>query len=109
MVTIPYWFIRYGLPTGFLLLATAAILLARAAIHEPPDPPSLHPPAPPPALVRTKKPQVRSTRASAYSVRSGDTLGTIAERFGTTVDELIVMNPGIDPRALRVGQPLRVK
>jgi LysM repeat protein len=42
-------------------------------------------------------------------VRSGDTLGTIADRFGTTVDELLVLNPGIDPRALRVGQSLRVE
>jgi LysM repeat protein len=42
-------------------------------------------------------------------VRSGDTLATIAERFGTTVDELLVLNPGIDPHALRVGQPLRVE
>jgi LysM repeat protein len=42
-------------------------------------------------------------------VRSGDTLGTIADRFGTTVDQLLVLNPGIDPRALRVGQRLRVE
>jgi LysM repeat protein len=41
-------------------------------------------------------------------VRSGDTLGTIAGRFGTTVDELLALNPGIDPRALHVGQSLRV-
>ena len=43
-----------------------------------------------------------------YSVRSGDTLGTIADRFETTVDQLLALNPGIDPRALRVGETLRV-
>jgi Tfp pilus assembly protein FimV len=106
MVTIPYWFIRYALPAGFLLVATVAILLVRPALHDAPAAPAVQPPAqhPPPSRAR-----VRSTRASAYSVRSGDTLGTIAERFGTTVDQLLVLNPGVDPHALRVGQTLRTE
>jgi LysM repeat protein len=107
MVTIPYWFIRYGLPAGFLLLATVAILLVRHAIHDDPSPvvrTAVVSPAPAPPRRRA----VLSTRASAYSVRSGDTLGTIAERFGTTVDQLLALNPGIDPHALRVGQTVRV-
>lgn len=108
MVTIPYWFIRYGLPTAFLMLATVTILVARAGLHEDFSAPELRPPAPVPRVER-EQPRTRSARATAYSVRRGDTLGTIAERFGTTVDELIVLNPGIDPHALRVGQPVRVK
>jgi Tfp pilus assembly protein FimV len=107
MVTIPYWFIRYGLPTAFLLLATAAILVLRPVLHDEPAAPALRGP-PPPARVARERPRVHSARASAYSVRSGDTLGTIADRFGTTVDELLVLNPGIEPHALRVGQPVRV-
>jgi LysM repeat protein len=110
MVTIPYWFIRYGLPTGFLLLATVTILVVRPALHAGNAAPGLRQPAPAPApRVSSERPQIRSTRASGYSVRSGDTLGTIADRFGTTVHQLLVLNPGIDPRALRVGQTLRVE
>jgi LysM domain len=108
MVTIPYWFIRYGLPTAFLLLATVTILVVRAAVHGDAHAPAVRSAVPPPVVSR-ERPRVRGARASAYSVRSGDTLGTIAERFGTTVDELLVLNPGIDPRALRVGQQLRVE
>jgi hypothetical protein len=108
MVTIPYWFIRYGLPTAFLLLATAMILVLRPVLHDSPAAPAVRQPSPV-ARVASERPRVRSMRASAYSVRSGDTLGTIAERFGTTVDELLVLNPGIDPHALRVGQSLRVE
>lgn len=108
MVTIPYWFIRYGLPTAFLMLATVAILGMRAALHEDSAAATVRPPAPPP--VTTVEPRrTRSARASAYSVRSGDTLGTIAERFGTTVEQLLVLNPRIDPQALRVGQSVRVE
>jgi LysM repeat protein len=108
MVTIPYWFIRYGLPTGFLVLATATVLILRPVLHDGAAAPVVRQSAPA-ARVSTERSRVRSTRASAYSVRSGDTLGTIAERFGTTVDELLVLNPGVDPHALRVGQSLRVE
>jgi LysM domain len=108
MVTIPYWFIRYGLPTGFLMLATITVLLVRPALHDPPSLPDLHEPAPA-TRVAPKRARTQGGRASAYSVRSGDTLGTIAERFGTTVDELLVLNPGVDPHALRVGQSIRVE
>jgi hypothetical protein len=106
MVTIPYWFIRYGLPTAFLLLATITVLLVRAAVYDEPARPAVK--AQPPSKVTSRHGRTRAARASAYSVRSGDTLGTIAERFGTTADELLVLNPGIDPRALRVGQSIRV-
>jgi hypothetical protein len=108
MVTIPDWLIRYGLPAGFLLLATVTVLVVRPALHGDPERPAMRQPAPTPRVAR-ERPRVKSTRASAYSVRSGDTLGTIAERFGTSVDELLVLNPGIEPHALRVGQTLRTE
>jgi Tfp pilus assembly protein FimV len=108
MVTIPYWFMRYALPAAFLLLATATLLVARPMLHEGAAAAVQARKAP---VVRAPTPARRAPapRATAYSVRSGDTLGTIAGRFGTTVEELLALNPGIDPRALRVGQSLRVE
>ena len=47
--------------------------------------------------------------AEYYVVQSGDTLGSIAEKYSTTVDELMTLNPGIDPTALHIGQRVRVK
>jgi len=47
--------------------------------------------------------------AEYYAVKSGDTLGSIAQKYGTTVDELMTLNPGIDPTALLIGQKLRIK
>ncbi|MFK7741726.1 MAG: M56 family metallopeptidase [Planctomycetota bacterium] len=46
-----------------------------------------------------------------YVVEAGDTFAKIAKRvFGSTraVDRLIVSNPEVDPRKLRVGQKLRI-
>ncbi len=45
---------------------------------------------------------------SAYTVQSGDTLGAIARRFGTTVAELVRLNNITNPDALKVGQQLIV-
>jgi len=44
-----------------------------------------------------------------YTVQSGDTLGGIAAKTGTTVAKLEQLNPGIDPTALRVGERIRVQ
>jgi hypothetical protein len=32
----------------------------------------------------------------------------VAERFDTTLDDLVALNPQIDPQALKIGQRLRI-
>ncbi len=46
------------------------------------------------------------TPAGLYVVQSGDTLGALAQEFGTTIDELLAANGLIDPNAIQVGQTL---
>ncbi len=43
-----------------------------------------------------------------YTVRTGETLSDIAERFDTTVTELVRLNPDLDPDAIQPGQRIRV-
>ena len=105
MVTIPWWFVRYGFPVVALAAVTAIVVFARPALHAGK---AVQPAASTPDVKPAVKPRTKGARATAYSVRSGDTLAVIAERFGTSVDRLMELNPGIDPQALRVGQPIRV-
>jgi LysM repeat protein len=42
-------------------------------------------------------------------IRSGDTLGSIASRFGTTVGMLLRLNPGVEPTALIPGEQVRIR
>jgi murein DD-endopeptidase MepM/ murein hydrolase activator NlpD len=44
----------------------------------------------------------------AYVVRRGDTLSTLADRYGTTIEALALANDIRDPSRIRVGQKLRV-
>lgn len=39
-----------------------------------------------------------------WRVGAGDTLYTIAREVGTSVDELLLLNPGVDPYNLQIGQ-----
>lgn len=45
---------------------------------------------------------------TVYTIQSGDTLGTIARRFGTTVQELVRLNNLANPDQISVGQKLTV-
>jgi LysM repeat protein len=44
-----------------------------------------------------------------YTVRPGDSFGSIAERFGVSVDQLEQLNPEVDPQALVVGQRIKLR
>jgi LysM repeat protein len=48
------------------------------------------------------------TAAALYTVQAGDSLSALAERFGTTVEELVAANGLTDPDALQPGQTLLI-
>ena len=37
-----------------------------------------------------------------YTIRSGNTLFSIANRYGTTINRIIAANPNINPKTLRI-------
>ncbi|MDB6024313.1 MAG: LysM peptidoglycan-binding protein [Verrucomicrobiales bacterium] len=47
-------------------------------------------------------------RAKSYTVKSGDTVTSIAKECRVKISTLLQANPGVDPRRLKVGQPLNV-
>lgn len=46
------------------------------------------------------------TPAGLYTVQTGDTLGSLAEEFSTTVEELMAANGLTDPNAIQAGERL---
>ncbi|MGA9762844.1 MAG: LysM domain-containing protein [Gaiellaceae bacterium] len=99
---------HYGIPILFLLAVTVFVLILRGGFTG--GTPSAA------SSTSTKKVTTSSTttsqrpvKLSLYTVRSGDTLGAIAIHFGISVDDIVALNPGIEPTALTVGQKIKVK
>jgi len=44
----------------------------------------------------------------SYTVQTGDTLSAIAANFGTTVAEIVALNPSLDPDHLSIGTVLKI-
>lgn len=58
-----------------------------------------------PGAPAASRPALKVTR---HHVRPGDTLGTIAARYHSSVAILEQLNPNLNPQALRPGQTLRI-
>jgi LysM repeat protein len=118
---------HYGAPAAFLAAVTIAVILIKAGLSGgsgstttealPTTSTATKPTTTTTKLVLTG-PQATTTTtvtetttpgAEYHVVESGDTLGSIAQKYNTIVDELMTLNPGIDPTALRIGQRIRVK
>jgi Tfp pilus assembly protein FimV len=99
--------VHVGGPVALLLAATLAVLLARGALGRDRSAPA--PAARMHAASVPRHPQRRPAPARFYTIESGDTLGLVAARYGTTVERLRALNPGVDPTALAVGQRIRVQ
>lgn len=44
-----------------------------------------------------------------YTIESGDNLGSIAAEFGLDVDEILELNPDLDPQALTTGEKIKLR
>ena len=61
---------------------------------------------------KSKGPSKRGRHAiqkGVWVVRSGDTLGKIAQETGIDVDTLIQLNPNLDPQAMPEGQRIALR
>jgi LysM repeat protein len=111
---------RYGAPAAFLAAATIAVILIQAGLGNGSDTDTTTlaatttratttAPKVTTQVVITGTPTTTTdAEGEYYVVQTGDTLGSIAIRYDTTVEELVRLNPDVDPIALRVGQRIRV-
>jgi LysM repeat protein len=108
---------RYGAPAAFLVAATIAVLLIKAGLSGNDAEPTTSAAIPTSTttapttterLVLTGETATTEEQGEYHVIQSGDTLGSIALEYDTTVEELMRLNPEVDPTALSVGQRIRV-
>jgi LysM repeat protein len=113
---------RFAAPVAFLAAVTVAVLLVKSGLNgsgsqettsaAPTTVAHTAPAAPTTTIVLTDVGTGTTTTAPAnaqyYVIQSGDTLGGIAAKYNTTVDELLTLNPAVDPNALHPGDRIRV-
>ena len=103
------WIYRLAAPAAFFLAAIILVVLIQRGLNN--DSPSATGSTTP--TVTTPSDTTPTTTHSnqkkkVYRVKTGDTLESIAAKFNTTVDDLLALNPGVDPLALSPGQKIRV-
>jgi LysM repeat protein len=102
-------FTRWAAPVAFLLAVTIGALVVRSGFEHRKNQAQ----ATTTTVASTTKQKHHRARvhvhSRTYTVQSGDTLGSIAAKTGTTVARLEQLNPNIDPTALRIGQTIRVQ
>jgi LysM repeat protein len=113
---------RFGAPVAFLAAVTVAVLLVKAGLNHgsgthtdtvrlQTTTAATTTQATTTKLVLTGTPTSTTTTtpgAQYYVIQSGDTLGAIAAKYNTTVNQLLTLNPSVDPNALHPGDRIRV-
>jgi LysM repeat protein len=104
------WAARLIAPLAFFAAATVFIVLIQAGLSGGPSDATTTPSSGPTVSATTSAPTTNSgpKKKKTYRVKNGDTLESIAAKFNTTVDDLLTLNPNVDPLALSPGQKIRV-
>ena len=74
-----------------------------------PETAPVQPTAQPEAQPAPKTEQPTAPAGETYKIKAGDTLYSIARRYGTTVDEITRLNPGLKATELKIGTQIRIK
>ena len=101
---------RLAAPAAFLAGITVAVLLVRAGLNDGQTTTAAQTSVATTAPATTARTQTATQPTPVFvEVESGGTLDQIALDNDTTVEQLIQLNPGLDPTALQVGQRIRVR
>lgn len=116
---IRVWIARLAAPLAFFFAATVLVILVQRALESDPgeagtggtpteevDTGSITTTTPD-GTTTTEVP--RGCRRARYRVQSGDTLESIAAKCEVALDELLALNPDIDPLTLNPGDRILIR
>ena len=60
------------------------------------------------SLIASSVPVTKVGIGSMYTIESGDTLYGIARKYNVSIDQILKLNPNVNPRTLGIGRSLRM-
>ena len=102
------WAARLAAPVAFFAAATLLIVLIESGLNSGATNASSNGTPTLTSTTTTGGTTTGKRKKRIYRVQRGDTLESIAAKFHTTVDDLLQLNPDVDPLALSPGQRIRV-
>jgi len=105
------WGPRVLAPLAFFAAVTVLVLLVQSSLGGETKPTTANPPPSNATLPGNTGTTTigNPTKRKNYRIKDGDTLEAIAQRFDTTVDDLIALNPNIEANALEPGTRIRIQ
>jgi LysM repeat protein len=92
---------RYAAPAAFLLAVTIAVVLVRSGLRQDASTPTASAPTAVSTATRPTKP--------FWTVRAGDTFGTISQKTGVPVATIERLNPKASSTSLFIGEKSRLR
>lgn len=86
-------------------IASSSVPLSSTPAPEPTVPPLLVAPQPQPTTVSQETLVIGST---TYTIQPGDRLLAIASEYDVSVDEIVALNPGLNPDRIKVGEEIEI-
>ena len=92
---------------AFVIALFMVVTSVRARIRRGPARPTS--PAGPPRRRRRPARRTKPKGRRRYTVRAGDTPSSIAEKTGVPLEQILLLNPDLDPQTLSPGQRIKLR
>ena len=101
--------VRLLAPIALILafVAFAVVILSAGGSNEPP--PAADTSTRPKSDTAARTTPKATPKPATYTVKTGDNLGSIAEKTQVPIEDIQELNPELDPQALVSGQKIKLK
>jgi LysM repeat protein len=103
-------FARFLAPLALVAVVVALLLVVKSSLDDPAATTGSRPQSSgQPTASPTGKGKKQRKGPRRYRVKNGDTPTSIAEKTGVPLDEILRLNPDLDPQTLSPGQRIKLR
>jgi LysM repeat protein len=100
---------RFIAPLALVAFALALYVVVSNTTKDDPGSKGAQGTTQPAGATATPSPKGSKRRRRTYTIKSGDTPSGIAEKTGVPLDQILALNPKLDPQALSPGTKIKLR